>query len=177
MHCMITISDHNNFFSYGLYHLFKSHLKICLLVKTTSLANETDDGFIAISFCENVSVTLKIRDKKHMAKELASEVVIFRNDSINQLSSKVECIIANMLKHGHGHDVIYNDRGVIKLTSTQIKICKFFYDGIATKTASLLLNLSEKTISTHKRNVMRKINVINNQGLYLWIEKNKNHYF
>ncbi|WP_019212153.1 helix-turn-helix transcriptional regulator [Yersinia massiliensis] len=177
MRCMITISDHDNFFSYGLYHLFKSRLKVCLLVKTTSLGNESDDGFITISLCENVSVTLEIRDKKHMAKELSSEVVIFRNDSVNQLIRKVEYTIANMLKHGHGHDVICNDRGVIKLTSTQIKICEFFYNGITTKTASLLLNLSEKTISTHKRNVMRKINVINNQGLYLWIEKNKIHYF
>lgn len=177
MRCIITISDHNNFFSYGLYHLFKSHLKNCLLVKTTSLGNETDDSFIAISFCENVSVTLEIRDKKHMARELTSEVVIFRDDSVNQLSHKVESTIANMLKHVHGHDVICNNRGVIKLTSTQIKICEFFYNGITTKTASILLNLSEKTISTHKRNVMKKINVINNQGLYLWIEKNKNNYF
>ncbi|WP_231591980.1 helix-turn-helix transcriptional regulator [Yersinia massiliensis] len=157
--------------------MFKSRLKVCLLVKTTSLGNESDDGCITISLCENVSVTLEIRDKKHMAREQTSGLVIFRNDSINKLSHKVECTIANMINHGHGHDVICNDRGVIKLTSTQIKICEFFYNGVTAKTASLLLNLSEKTISTHKRNVMRKINVINNQGLYLWIEKNKNNYF
>ncbi|ATX62857.1 LuxR family transcriptional regulator [Yersinia hibernica] len=177
MRCMITISDHDKFFSHGLYHIFKNHLKACLLVKATNLGNETDDDFITISFFEDVSVILKIREKKHMVKELVSEVVLFRSDSSHQLIRKVESVIVKMKKHGHQYSARNNSHETIQLTPTQIKICKFFYNGVTTKTAAILLNLSEKTISTHKRNVMRKINVMNNQDFYRWIKKNKNHYF
>lgn len=177
MRCMITISDHNNYFSYGLYHLFKSRLEIPIFVKSASLDNKTYDGVIVVSFSENVRIAINIKDKKYIAKELNSAFVIFRCVSINQLISKIEFVISNVLKNGHGFDIINNDIGNVKLTPTQIKICKVFYAGITNKNASILLNISEKTISTHKRNVMRKINVINSQGLYLWIDKNKNNYF
>lgn len=69
---------------------------------------------------------------------------------------------------------VVNAAGVeIPLKSREICIIWFIMTGMKPKDLSLLLNMSEQSLSYHKRKIMRKLQVESNFEFFSWFRRNR----
>lgn len=68
------------------------------------------------------------------------------------------------LTRGFGHEL---DARLLRLTRTELKICRFIQSGYATKDIATELNLSVETIQSHRKNIRQKLGLKGRKiGLY-----------
>lgn len=96
-------------------------------------------------------------------------VLISRTQS---LETVLKLIDQTLLKKMESYTLYGASDDVIKkpvLTCREYEVMNFLCSGLSNHVISLRLHLSEKTVSTHKRNAMRKLRITQNTELNYWL--------
>ena len=119
-------------------------------------------------------VLLNQRDENRL--ELEEEFIINVKDLIQPYLENLKQTSLNPRQRGYLETVESNLKNImspfarelsiknLNLTSTEIQVAHLIIDGKRTKEISPLLNVSEKTISVHRRNIRRKLGLRNTKA-------------
>ncbi len=69
-----------------------------------------------------------------------------------------------------------NTQRDLSFTENEVAVTWFFMTGMSLKQIAEWSGLPEKSVSYHKRRVMRKVGVKNNNEFIIWFLKNRPHY-
>ena len=67
-----------------------------------------------------------------------------------------------------------NEGETVELTNREIEIVKLIATGLTSKEIGNKLNVSNRTIDTHRHNILKKLNIPNSAQLGIWA-KNKGY--
>ncbi|MEO9270292.1 LuxR C-terminal-related transcriptional regulator [Serratia ureilytica] len=93
--------------------------------------------------------------------------VFIRTESVSEITEKIIYLYAE--KRGGAN--CYCPKCYSKLTFCEGRICRLTFLGYSQNQISELLNISQKTVSSHKRSAMNKLSIDSNLGLLRWIKK------
>ncbi len=100
------------------------------------------------------------------------EVVDINEFSYVLESLEKELSILNFFKHQYGYESSLKRKLLFldsRLTKTEIKICELLKSGLTCKDVARIMNLSTRTIETHRLNIRRKLKLKNKTNLDLFI--------
>ncbi|KAF6660693.1 helix-turn-helix transcriptional regulator [Enterobacteriaceae bacterium EKM102V] len=69
-----------------------------------------------------------------------------------------------------------NAQRCLSFTEKEVAVTWFFMTGMTMKEIAEWSGISEKSVSYHKRRVMKKIGVVNNNEFIIWFLENRKNY-
>ncbi len=133
------------------------------LVKVVVLSSFHSAEYIISSYENQVDGYLfKDTDYKNF-KQKIEQIMVY---SIPAFEEEAQNIIFEYLNRKNG---VKKEQS--KLTETELEIVKLICAGKSVKEIALISDRSEATISTHKQNIMRKLDLHKSIDLYRWAEK------
>lgn len=120
------------------------------------------------------SLFFAIRDEKdiclsHVFQSVQESMILYRHLSINSIKQQLEVAMfmqqLQPLREEAGSDN-FIDR---KITRREYEVLRHLKNGNSQKYIANLMSLKVKTVSTHKRSVMRKLNFKSNHELIYWM--------
>ncbi|MEE4410193.1 MULTISPECIES: helix-turn-helix transcriptional regulator [unclassified Serratia (in: enterobacteria)] len=180
----IAIVDQNQFFKLGLSLAMKQGFaEHGVRVNFTSEKNanvifRAPDDRVSINFChaqllqgEFYSIPLYFSILEHNA----SMPKIHCNLEAGSITRKegVEKVIAKVMACYRGKAPFTSDhcpRCRTQLTFSEGKVCRLIKCGYSQNQMAMLLGISPKTVSIHKRSAMRKLNIHNNIDFLRWLK-------
>lgn len=95
---------------------------------------------------------------------------IYRNKSVEALFETIERVIFSRIIQNKINRCNFNNSSrFAKFSTREYEVIHYLSLGLPNISISRKLNLSEKTISQHKRNAMRKLNFKRNAELHFWL--------
>ncbi|HEJ8024887.1 TPA: response regulator transcription factor [Serratia liquefaciens] len=95
---------------------------------------------------------------------------ISRNKSVEALFEAIERVIFSKIIQNKRNRCSFNNASrLAKFSTREYEVIHYLSLGLPNISISRKLNLSEKTISQHKRNAMRKLNFKRNAELHFWL--------
>lgn len=88
--------------------------------------------------------------------------IIYRHQSIEDVITKVTANLKNT-------KISMSHTEAVKLTTRETEVMLLFYQGLSPRDISKKLGMSIKTVSVHKRNVMKKIGISTTNELCQWL--------
>ena len=109
--------------------------------------------------------------KSDAARDLVSAIEALQSKRMFFTPRVNELLLAGFLEKGHA--ISRNEPPMLPtLTAREREITQLLAEGRSSKEAASLLNLSTKTVETHRSNIMRKLNLHSVSGLVLYAVRN-----
>ena len=169
----VTILSNNYYFKYGLYKMI-ARLDRNEVALNTRDENVSDANIVfrktIVSI--NYAVNTEPPDAPSAAKELAVDIPFSCDSlSITEVQAKLEKILSlSHLNLSSANDkIIFQQMGVKnhqQLSNTENKVLRYFGMGYCPQDIAKKLGCSDKTVSTHCRNAMRKMGISKKSELY-----------
>jgi DNA-binding NarL/FixJ family response regulator len=110
--------------------------------------------------------------KSDAARDLVSAIEALQSKRMFFTPRVNELLLAGFLEKGHA--VSRNEPPILpSLTAREREITQLLAEGRSSKEAASLLNLSTKTVETHRSNIMRKLNLHSIRDLVVYAIKNR----
>ncbi|HUC29286.1 MAG TPA: response regulator transcription factor [Candidatus Acidoferrum sp.] len=110
--------------------------------------------------------------KSDAARDLVSAIEALQSKRMFFTPRVNELLLAGFLEKGHA--ISRSDPPTLPtLTAREREITQLLAEGRSSKEAASLLNLSTKTVETHRSNIMRKLNLHSIRDLVVYAIKNK----
>lgn len=105
-----------------------------------------------------------------------ADAYVLKDDDADEITNAIYAVNENLSYYSKSvyHLLKKNSRIAEpenKLSERQIEIAKLIAEGASTKAIASILNISEATISTHRNNIMKKLNVHNVAGIIRFINQ------
>jgi len=136
-------------------------------------------GMIKKNYSHIKIVGYSLHDSKpyfEMMTNQGAEAYVLKYDNTEEITNAIYAVNANLNYYSQGvfhllkkSDAILNNKNI--LSTRQIEIANLIADGSSTKKIATVLNISEATISTHRNNIMKKLNVHNVAGIIRYISR------
>lgn len=174
---------------------FRGNIKIHII---------TDDNFVAFGIDEVVKSSLVFRNYSCYVYKTIEEFSLYRDENqsgyhiiVNDALSK-NIVLSSLWNDKvlflptsyrpseylscffSMRDTVGGDKHLKKLSKKENSIFKFITLGMGDDKISYILNISKKTISAHRRNILKKLNLKNRHALYLYsreVERINNELF
>jgi DNA-binding NarL/FixJ family response regulator len=109
--------------------------------------------------------------KSDAARDLEAAVEALQNKRMFFTPRVNELVLAGFLEKGHA--ISRNEAPDLPtLTAREREVTQLLAEGKSSKEAAVLLNLSTKTVETHRSNIMRKLNLHSIRDLVVYAIKN-----
>lgn len=181
----IGIFDNNKYFKYGLEIAIKEVFFAYGIEVTFTEINIAEivlispEGGSAINFCHTrllskasfsipIYISILSTSSGFIPLDCVSESGrLFRHDSV----SSIKATIISLYIKPKVIAPYYCPRCRISLTFSEARVCRFILLGYSQTRISQLLSISQKTVSSHKRSVMKKLNIKSNIELMSCLRK------
>ncbi len=97
-------------------------------------------------------------------KALGAKAILLKNTETKRLVQVIHEVYNDMEVSDDVENIITDTSNIkenVKLSKREKEVIRYIADGKSTQEIGQLLNLSESTITTHRRNIMRKLNLTN----------------
>ena len=169
----VTILSNNYYFRYGLYRMIAR-------INRNDIVQNKRNGHVSIAnivfrktiVSINYAVNTEPPNLPGIAKEFAVDIPFTCDSlSITEVLAKLERIISlSRLTLSQVNDKnIYQKMGAknhLQLSNTENKVLRYFGMGYCPQDIAQKLGCSDKTVSTHCRNAMRKMGISKKSELY-----------
>lgn len=180
----ISIVDQNQFFKLGLGMVLKQGFwKHRIRVKFTGedkahLIFRAPDNKVSIKFCHTqllqgnpyyIPLYFSILEHKATQPKIRCNLEagsLTRREEIDKVVDRVLACYMNRKDFNSS----YCPRCRTQLTLSEGKVCRLLTRGYSQNQMAVLLGISPKTVSIHKRSAMRKLNINNNIELLKWLK-------
>jgi DNA-binding NarL/FixJ family response regulator len=109
--------------------------------------------------------------KSDAARDLVAAVEALQNKRMFFTPRVNDLVLAGFLEKGHA--ISRNEAPDLPtLTAREREVTQLLAEGKSSKEVAVLLNLSTKTVETHRRNIMRKLNLHSIRDLVVYAIKN-----
>jgi DNA-binding NarL/FixJ family response regulator len=146
------------------------------------------DGFEATEAIINKQpktkvIGLSIHDDTALVKKIISKGALgylTKNSSKEELIKAIRTVdlgqqyICEEIKDKFLKSMFSNEGDAVELTNREIQIVKLIATGLTSKEIGQNLNVSNRTIDTHRHNILKKLNIPNSAQLGIWA-KNKGY--
>jgi two-component system invasion response regulator UvrY len=146
------------------------------------------DGFEATEAIINKQpktkvIGLSIHDDTALVKKIISKGALgylTKNSSKQELIKAIRTVdsgqqyICEEIKDKFLKSMFSSDEESVELTNREIEIVKLIATGMTSKEIGSKLNVSNRTIDTHRHNILKKLNIPNSAQLGIWA-KNKGY--
>jgi DNA-binding NarL/FixJ family response regulator len=107
--------------------------------------------------------------------KLGIEGCLLKNNSGKQLKEAIERVSNGNLYYDHLKEFAGNQEDIIqfKLSEREIEVIKLLADGLTSQQIAEKLFVSDHTIRTHRKNILKKTNLLNTSQLIQFAAKNK----
>lgn len=128
-------------------------------------------------------IGLSIHDDTALVKKLFSSGAmgyLTKNSSKEELIKAIHTVdlgeqyICEEIKDKFLKAMLSNDKDGDELTNREIEIVKLIATGLTSKEIGLQINVSNRTVDTHRHNILKKLNIPNSAQLSIWA-KNKGY--
>ena len=120
-------------------------------------------------------IVLTVSDADQVIREAldaGARGFVLKSDAARDLVAALELLLAGFLEKGSAISRS-NPPSLPMLTAREREITQLLAEGRSSKEAASLLNLSTKTVETHRSNIMRKLNLHSIRDLVVYAIKNK----
>jgi len=107
--------------------------------------------------------------------KLGIEGCLLKNNSGKQLIEAIQRVTNGNLYYDHLKEFAGNQEDIIqfKLSEREIEVIKLLADGLTSQQIAEKLFVSDHTIRTHRKNILKKTNLLNTSQLIQFAAKNK----
>lgn len=178
---VISIIDTNQFFKQGLTLLLKAYAEMHGISLKISYEfesiNEATLVFIANHKpYEHTWQKLKCRtthcfqilDTPFCKKNTQGQAVIHRQQKTEDFWLKISLALSTNFKSSRFCDE-HPKNTILRLTEREIEVISLLFSELSPTAASHLLNVAQKTISSHKRSAMKKLHFTRTYELHQWL--------
>ena len=119
---------------------------------------------------EEMNVTLRNvmktidRDKEEtetaIAQKITTQILPSLKKTVTEDSAEIRQMYGNILKDllmGLVSPEAMNGSSLVKLSKTEIEICRYIQQGYSTKEIGNIMNVSHETVQTHRKNIRKKL--------------------
>ena len=107
-----------------------------------------------------------------------ADAYILKDDNVEEITNAIYAVNEDLSYYSQSVFPLFKKNSRIvepenKLSKRQIEIAKLIAEGASTKAIAAILNITEATISTHRNNIMKKLNVHNVAGIIRFVNQRK----
>lgn len=121
---------------------------------------------VVYTFCQDTKILWTLFNHHNVS-------IIARGESMADINGHFQTafmqkrVISQKISHSLTQRNEENHNGLFRLTRSEIEILKYLFNGMDLQEIARMKQLSIKTISTHKRNAMHKLNITTDAELFL----------
>ena len=128
-------------------------------------------------------IGLSIHDDLAMVKKMfksGAKGYLTKNSSTKELIDAIKEVsldkkyICREIKEKYFDQMMSDEGGVKELTEREIEIVRLIGDGLSSKEIGLRIEVSHRTVDTHRYNILKKLNINSSAQLIIWA-KNKGY--
>ncbi|NBJ34229.1 helix-turn-helix domain-containing protein [Serratia fonticola] len=187
---MIVVNDTNQYYKLGIESLLDNIIKTYMSLSSTRMAREPSivlfamDDFSSPHYCminsyinsDAPTLFFTVRDKNNHVNFnscMLESGVIYRNEPLSIVVEKIINVIEKHERKDFFLEGGYRKCNIPKLTLTEVNILRCIKAGLESKKIASFFKISTKTVSCHKTNAMKKLNITRKTELLIWLKQDK----